>query len=131
MAGQLAGGGDLERRNETDRRRNLVGWQAVVADLEDLALDVPNPAACAARIGLSFQNDVCGDERTGNGTSRGPHHRHPYGRMPVDRRLDFLRVDLQPSDVDDAAASAEEVVPVSAAFHHVARVDEAFIIGER
>src|SRR5437867_1321859 len=51
--------------------------------------------------------------------------------MPVDRRLDFLRVDLQAADVDEAAAPAEKVVPVAAAFHHVAGVDEAVVIAER
>src|SRR6266850_6753529 len=131
MTGQLAGGGNLERGNETDRRRNLVGGQAVVTDLKDLAPYVHPLATGAARIGLSLQDDVGGDERTGNGTSPGPHHRHADRRVPVDRRLDFLRVDLQSSDVDDAAPSTEEVVPVAAAFHHVAGVDEAFIVGER
>src|SRR5881628_1701483 len=51
--------------------------------------------------------------------------------MPVDRRLDFFRVDLQTADVDEAAAPAEEVVPVTTAFHHVAGVDEAVVIAER
>ena len=51
--------------------------------------------------------------------------------MSVDRRLHFLRVDLQSSYVDDAAPSTEEVVPVAAAFHHVTGVDEAVIVGDR
>src|SRR3989442_4888293 len=130
MTRQLPGGGHLERGNETDRRWNLVGRQPVVADLKDLAPEVHDPAARTARIGLCLQDDVCGDERTGDGTSRGPHHRHADRRMSVDRRFDFFRIDLQSADVDDAVPSTEEVVPVAAAFHHVARVDEAFIIGE-
>ena len=51
--------------------------------------------------------------------------------MPVDRRFDFLRIHLQAADVDEAAPSTEEVVPLAAAFHHVAGVDEAVCIGER
>src|SRR5438093_3071273 len=131
MTGQLAGGGDLERRNETDRRRNLVGGQAGVTDLKDLALEVHHLATGAARIGLSLQDDVGGDERTGDWTSPRPHHRHADRRVPVDRRLDFLRVDLQSSDVDEAAPATEEVVPAAAAFHHLAGADKAFTIGER
>src|SRR2546426_1840525 len=124
MAGQLAGGGDLEGTNKTDRRRNLVGGQRVVADLKDLALDV-------RAAGLCVQDDVGGDERTGDRTFSRLHPRHSYRRVSVDRRLDFLRVDFQSSDVDDAVPSTEEVVAVAAAFHHVAGVDEAVITCER
>src|SRR5580765_4840283 len=119
MTGHLAGGGHLERGYETDGRGNLVGEEAVVANLKDLALEVHDLVACATPIGLFLQDDICDDERTGNGTSRRPHHRHADRRMAIDRRLDFFRVDLQASDVDDAVSSAEEVVPVAAAFHDV------------
>ncbi len=107
-----------------------MGGQAVVTDLEDLALEVHPLATGVARIGLFVQHHVGGDERTGDGTSPGSHHGHADGRVSVDRGLDFLRVDLQSSDVDEAAPAAEEVVPVAAALHHVAGVDEAFLIGE-
>src|SRR6185295_7423512 len=87
MTGQLAGGGDLERRNESDRRGNLVGGQMAVTDLKDLAPDVH---VCAARACVIAQDDVGGDERTGDRTLRGPHPRHAHGRMLVDGRLYFL-----------------------------------------
>ena len=51
--------------------------------------------------------------------------------MSVDGCLDFLRVDLQSADVDHAAAPAQEIVPVAATLHHVARVDETFFVGKR
>src|SRR5437867_3126274 len=117
MTIQLAGCGNRERGHEPNRGRNLVRGQALVTDLQDLALEVRSPAA---RAGLSVQDDVRGDERAGNGTSPGTHHRHPYRRVPVDRRLDFLGVDLQSSHVDEAVPPAEEVVPIAAALHHVA-----------
>ena len=55
MTGQLAGGGNLERRNETDRRRNLVGGQALVADLKDLALEVRTPPPAPLGSGSPFK----------------------------------------------------------------------------
>src|SRR5580704_16226544 len=114
MASHLAGGGNLERGNEPDRRRDLVRGQGVVTELKDLALEVDNLAASGG-IGLAFQDDVGGDQRSDDGTPGGPHHRHSYRRVAVDRRFDFLRVDLQHSNVDDAAPSTQEVVPVAAA----------------
>src|SRR5207302_2083651 len=63
--------------------------------------------------------------------SSGTHHRHADCRVPVDGCLDFLRVDLQSADVDRAAAPAEEVVPLAATFHHIARVDETFFVSKR
>src|ERR1700722_20276170 len=131
MTGKLAGGGDVERRHETDRRRNFVRGEAVVADFKDLPPDVPQLAVFANGPGRSLQDHVSGDERTGHRTLLGPHHRHAYRRMPVDGRVDFLRIDLQAADVDHAAPWTEEGVAVAAASHHVAGVDEAVVAGDR
>src|SRR6266513_3056062 len=109
MTRQLAGGGDLERRDEADRCRNFVRSQLIVTDLQDLALEVADVGA-----GLCLQDDIRGDERPGHGAFPGSYPRHADRWMPVDRRFDFLRIDLQATDVDEAAAPAEEVVPVAA-----------------
>ena len=52
MAGQLAGGGNLERRNEADRRRNLVRRQALVTELKNLARERPHSGR-RRRVSLS------------------------------------------------------------------------------
>ena len=57
--------------------------------------------------------------------------RHPHLGMPVDHGLDLLGMNLQPADIDDAAAPADEVIAVAAQLDHVAGVDEAFGVGER
>ena len=45
--------------------------------------------------------------------------------MAVDHRLDLFRMHLQPADIDDAAAAADEIIAVAAQLDHVAGVDEA------
>src|SRR5207244_8366399 len=88
--GQLAGDGNLERRNETDGRRNLVGGQVIATELEDLTLEVHHLAPGTARVGISLQDDVGDDERTGNGHTPGLHHRHADRRVSVVRSIGFL-----------------------------------------
>ena len=51
--------------------------------------------------------------------------------MPVDDGFDFLGVNLEAADIDDAAAAADEVIAVAAQFHHVAGVDKAFVVSQR
>ena len=51
--------------------------------------------------------------------------------MAVDHRLDLLRMHLQPADIDDAVAPADEVVALAAQLDHVAGVDEAVGVAER
>src|SRR4026207_2498536 len=48
--------------------------------------------------------------------------------MAIDHRLNFFRIYLQASDIDDSIPPAEKVVPVSAQFHHVARIYEALAV---
>src|SRR4051812_29854893 len=123
MTGQLAGGGELQGRNETDRGGNLVRSEMIAAESEDLA--------GTPRLGRAAQHHRGGDPRTRERTPSRPHHRHADRRMAVDGRLDFLRVDLEPADVDDAVAPAQEVVPIAAPFDDVARIDEAVLAGDR
>ena len=51
--------------------------------------------------------------------------------MPVDHGFDFLGMNLQAADIDDAAAPADEVITVAAQFDHVAGVDESVLVGQR
>ena len=85
----------------------------------------------ASRIGAVGEDDVGDHDGAGDRAPARPRARHPYGLVPVDHRLDLLGMDLQPADVDDAAAPADEVVALAAQLDHVAGVDEALGIGER
>src|SRR5437763_10336238 len=51
--------------------------------------------------------------------------------MLVDYCLDLLWVDLQPADVDDAAAASHEIAAVSAQVDHVSSVDVTLRVEER
>ena len=48
--------------------------------------------------------------------------------MAVDDGLNFLGVDLQPTDIDDSAPSTKEVITVTAPLHNVASVDKALTV---
>ncbi len=50
--------------------------------------------------------------------------------MPVDHGFNFLWMNLEAANVDDAAAPANEVIPVAAQLDHVAGVDEAVRVGQ-
>ena len=50
--------------------------------------------------------------------------------MPIDDRLDLLGMNLQPADIDDAAAAAGEDVTIAAPLHHVAGIDEAVAVAQ-
>ena len=51
--------------------------------------------------------------------------------MPIDHGLDFLGMDLEAANIDDAVASSDEVVAVAAQLDHIARVNETVRVGER
>ena len=55
----------------------------------------------------------------------------PHAGMAVDHRLDFLGMNLEAADIDDAAAPADEIIAIAAQFDHVAGIDEAVGIRER
>src|SRR5260221_2375537 len=73
--GQLARGSHLERGNETDRGRNLVGGQAVVTDLDDVALEVHPLATGVAPVAVLPQHHVIRLEPTGDRSIPGSPHR--------------------------------------------------------
>src|SRR5437667_2827074 len=122
LTSQFACRSNLQRRDETDRGRNLVRVETLVADMKDLALTL--------EVRLSFQDYVRDDQRTSNGASPRPNDRHSHGRVAVDDGLDFFGVDLQPTDIDDSALSTKEVVAVTASLHDVAGVDKALTVDE-
>src|SRR5437879_13463082 len=92
MASEFPCRGNLERGDEADRRRNLVGREARVTDLQDLALEVLDLTARAARSGVSLQHHIGGAERARNGPSPHPNVGHADRRIAVDRRLHRPRV---------------------------------------
>ena len=49
----------------------------------------------------------------------------------VQRCLHLFRVHLGAAHIDYPAASTNKMIPVPASLDHVARIDEAFVIGER
>src|SRR2546426_1103224 len=51
--------------------------------------------------------------------------------MAIDHRLDFLGMDLQSADIDDAAASPDEIIALTAQLQEIAGVHEAFGIEQR
>ena len=55
---QLAGGGELERRNEAQAGRHFVGGQGAAAGLQKLALDVLGLPARRARRSAIVEHDV-------------------------------------------------------------------------
>jgi hypothetical protein len=51
--------------------------------------------------------------------------------MAIDHSLDFFGVDLQPTDINDAASASDEVAAAVAPFDHVAGVHEPVLIAQR
>jgi len=74
MTSQFACGSKFQSCYATDGGRDFMCGQALSTDLQDLALEVRNSSVRAALTGLFFQNDVGGDQRTGNGISSGMNH---------------------------------------------------------
>src|SRR4051812_25866836 len=50
--------------------------------------------------------------------------------MPVDNRLNFFRVDLQPADIDHTIAPSDEMVTIGPQLEHIGCVDEPVRIPE-
>src|SRR5580704_6723663 len=124
---QFAGRTDVERRHDRDGRGNLVARQRRAAELQYVVLDL----LLAARVSaFGFKHNVGNHDRAGDGISLRPHQRHSHLWMPVDDRLDLLGMNLQPTDIDDAAAAAGKDVTIAAPLHHVAGIDEAVTIAQ-
>src|SRR5450432_4840046 len=123
---QFAGRRNLERGYEFDHGRHLVRRQLGPAIGQNLIADVVAPAYIAA-IG---ENDIGDHDRTGDRALARSGAGHPHLRMPVDDGLDFLRMNLEAANVDNAAAPADEVISLAAQLDHVAGVDEAVAVSE-
>src|SRR5579863_8364348 len=109
-AHQLSGSGHLERRNESDQRRHLVRGERRAARFQDLLADALIPGLTALEAAAVREHDVRCDDGTGDRIAPRLNERHAYQRMRVDHGLDLFRVDLEPADIDDAAAAANEIV---------------------
>src|SRR5580698_8640860 len=124
---QFAGRGDVERRHDRDGDGHLVARQGFAAERQYVVLD-SQLAAGTPTIG--FQHDIGNYDRAGDRTLFRPHQRHSDLWMPVDNRLDLLRMDLQSPDIDDATAAASKDVTIAASLHHVAGIDEPITIAQ-
>src|SRR5579862_7711593 len=124
---QFAGGRDIERRHDRDGSGNLVKRQSFAAKRQYVVLDLQLAARARA---IGFQHDVGNHDRAGDGIFLWPHQRHSYLWVPVDDRLDLLGVNLQASDIDDAAAPAGEDVAIAAPLHHIAGIDETVAVAQ-
>src|SRR5437660_7884324 len=101
-------------RDETDCSGNLVLRQPLPTGLHDLELESVGSLRRVAIAGRRPENDVGNDNRAGEGILARAHERHSHGRVPVDDSLDFLGMYLQPTDIDNPAAPADEVVAIAA-----------------
>src|SRR6266567_8834859 len=124
MTRQFSGRADVQRRDEADRGGHLVLGQAVATDLQDFALESHGAIDRAAMIELHSENHVGDHDRAGDRVLSRSDKRHPNLWMAVDHRLDLLRMDLQPADIDDSTSPSGEIAAVSAQLHDVAGIDE-------
>src|SRR5665647_3620989 len=120
VAGQLSGRRDIERRYEFDHDRHLVRRQPVPAISQNFIAD----EIAAAWVAAVDQNDIVDHDRAGDRALARSGAGHPHLRMAVDNGFDFLRMNLETADIDDAAAAADEVIPVAAQLDHIPGVDE-------
>src|SRR6202022_3799933 len=121
VPGQLPRRRDVERRYYFNHGRHLVRRELCPAIGQDFVTNIVAPAQVAA-IG---QNDIGDHDGAGDRAAARSGAGHPHPRMPVDESLDFLGVNLEAANIDDAAAPADEVVPVSPQLDHLAGIDEA------
>ena len=55
---------------------------------------------------------------------------HLHSRMPIDHCLNLLRVDLEPSDINNSFSSPNEKESIAALLHEVSRIDEPISVSE-
>src|SRR5437867_565565 len=125
---ELAGCRDRQRRREANRGGDFVGGERPAAGREDLrtrALDRRGVGHVAAG-----QNNLGRHDRPGNRILARFDERHPHAGMPIDDGFDFLRMDLQTTDVDDPTASSDEEVSIFASLDDIAGVDETVRVAE-
>src|SRR5271165_7155278 len=98
-ADQLSRSRDVERCHLVQNGGNLMGAQRAAAQGADLAFDCLEPdAGC---IGPGIRHDLRDHDCPGDRTRPRRDARHVHGWMPVDYRLDYLRMDLEAADIDD------------------------------
>jgi hypothetical protein len=78
-----------------------------------------------ARCSIVRKDDIRDHNRAGDRTAARLGARHAHVRMAVDDGFDLLGMNLQTADIDDAASPADEVITVTAEFHHIAGVDKS------
>lgn len=121
MPRELSAVGRRQVGDEPQSCRRHVRRQARAARGEDLAL--------RGRIRHSpvAQHHFGEDEGAGNRALTREHAARTHGRVRVERRLDRFRVNLGAADVDNPAAPADKIEPVTAPLDDIASVDEAVI----
>src|SRR6516225_9066240 len=114
IAGELSGFGDVERRHDADRGRNLMGRELVAAGAEDLLPDAAIIVAGKLRRSLVRQDHIGHDDGARDRIAPRLDERHPHPLLAVDDGLDLLGMDLEAADIDDAAAPADEIIAIAA-----------------
>src|SRR5271155_5230723 len=87
-AQKFAGSGNLERRHESDRSRNLMTRQRLAAKLENVVFQFDLPRTLPFR----HEHHVGDYDRAGDRVSLRSNQRHAHLRMPVDHRLNLFRM---------------------------------------
>src|SRR5271155_5349211 len=128
---QFAGSGDVERRYDPNRHRNLVRGQTTPAEAEYSGFERRGFFDHVSGIAFEARGyDIGNDDRPSDRIFPRFDDRHLHARMAVDYGFDLLGMDLATADIDDSAFSADEIVSIAVTLDHVAGVDEAIGIGE-
>src|SRR5271166_3433918 len=119
-------GRESKRRHKAYGGRHLVLGEVSSARFHDLVLD--RGYSLGVLINLPSEHHVGDDNGAGDGIFSSADQRHPNLGVAVDHGFDFLRMDLQSSDIDDSASPSDEIVPISTQLDDVAGIDEALSI---
>ena len=125
MARELSTLGDRQFRNDAQERGRFVRRQRGAAGGEDLGLQP------FASDNAFAQDDLGGDQRSGDRILAREDAACAHGVVSVERRFDLFGMHLRAADVDDAAAPSGEQVAIAAPFDDVARIDEAVRVMQR
>src|SRR3954469_7854427 len=116
---QLSGRRHRQRINNPDGRRHLVRGECTATGLENLRFRPFDRQRVDAWLGAQREHHLSGNYRTGDRILSGRPWGHGRVRVPIDPRLDFLRMDLEAADVDDPPTAAREVIALAAPLEHV------------
>src|SRR5689334_17098091 len=111
---EFAGRRDLECVDDADRRRNLERGQRAPTRGEDLGLGALDRRTVERPLSIQCENDVGGDNRAGDRVLARRNQRHADTWMPIDHGFDLFRMNLQATDIDDAAPPAHEIPAATA-----------------